>query len=148
MDQSTVTNYIDACMKARRFASLMPELPAGMSPKHILTLRAIYELSRTKEEVNVSDVAERMETTRPSVTKLLQYLEKIRAVEKFQSGEDKRVFSVRLTKLGQEYHEKYGMQYHRHLAELFSGIAGEDLETATRVILQTYEILKEDKNGI
>lgn len=148
MDQKTATDYINACMKVRRFTSMMPELAAGMSPKHVLTLKAIYELSQSADTVSVSDVAECMETTRPSVTKLLQYLEKIGAVEKVRSGEDKRMYTVALTELGREYHEEYGVRYHQHLRALFEGIQQEDMETATRVMLRTYEILKEDKHGI
>lgn len=145
MEQKTVTDFINACMKAKRFTTLMPELPAGMSPKHILALGAIYDLSRTREEIKISDVAEQVETTRPSVTKLIQYLEGIGAVEKTQSGEDKRMFSVRLTEVGLRYHEKFALEYHRHLRNLFEEISETDMQTATRVILEAYEIMRADK---
>ena len=60
-----IKEFLDACHKAKRIAEMMPELPEGMTPRHVHVIDAIYQLERTGEMVKVSDVSEYLEVTRP-----------------------------------------------------------------------------------
>ena len=69
----------------------MPELPEGMTPRHVHVIDAIYQLERTGEMVKVSDVSEYLEVTRPSITRLIRELETLGAVSKIADTQDKRI---------------------------------------------------------
>ena len=58
-----IKEFLDACHKAKRIAEMMPELPEGMTPRHVHVIDAIYQLERTGEMVKVSDVSEYLEVT-------------------------------------------------------------------------------------
>ena len=41
-----IKEFLDACHKAKRIAEMMPELPEGMTPRHVHVIDAIYQLER------------------------------------------------------------------------------------------------------
>lgn len=141
MEIETVKNFLDACHEAKRITELMPELPQGMSPRHIHVIDAIWQLEMTGRTVKVSDISDWLNVTRPSITKLISELESFRAVVKVQDGADKRVVRISLTDLGRQYYEFYVGKYHNWLAEKLSDIAQKDLETTARTISRAYEIM-------
>ena len=73
---------------------------------------------------------------------------KFKAVEKIQSSEDKRVFTVSLTELGQKYYTEYLDGYHNEVAERLSSISDDDAQLAARVIHEAYSILSGGKTTI
>ena len=68
-------------------------------------------------------------------------LVELKVVKKIQSCEDKRVFTVSLTELGQTYYHTYLEAYHREVAERLAGISEEDIRIAARVIHEAYHML-------
>ena len=75
-----------------------------------------------------------MRSTRPSITKLVNELNKKGYVEKTPDTDDKRVILVSLTPLGRDVYEVYGLRYHEWLSQLLEPIADEDIEAAIRAI--------------
>ena len=67
----------------------------------------------------------------------------MKAVSKIQDSEDKRVFTVSLTPLGQKYHKKYLEEYHDEMAGRLSEISKKDIRTAAKVIHEAYRILSD-----
>lgn len=41
MDTTVVKSFLDTCHKAKRIAELMPELPCGMTPRHVHVRRQV-----------------------------------------------------------------------------------------------------------
>ncbi len=145
MDTALVKQFLDSCSNAKRITELMPKLPAGMTPRHIHVIDAIYEIGRSEAVVRVSDISGYFNVTRPSITKMVNELEDMGAVSKTPDPEDKRVIRVSLTELGQEYHEFYIRRYHSWVAEQLDGMDPEHLRITVETIDQVYKILSTRK---
>lgn len=172
MTLQEVRNFLDACNEVSHIIAAFPELPSGLSPRHIKALQAIHELqtdqdlpaganppagpdphTKSKAEsatdstsqrsrVKVSDVSTFLGGTRPSVTKLIRELEAHGALTKTHDTHDKRIIWLQLTPLGEEYYDFYCLQYHTWLSEILAEIPQEDFETTVRTIFRTHEILQ------
>ena len=142
MEISYVKDFLSACQDAKRITELMPPLPKGMSPRHIYVIDAVFQLSQCQEKVMVSDVSRLLGVTRPSITKVIQDLEKLKALTKIPDQEDKRIVHIALTPLGKEYYDFYVGGYHSWLAGNFQDISPEDLSVAASTIYRVLEIMK------
>ena len=142
MEISDVKEFLSACQEAKRITELMPPLPKGMSPRHIYVIDAVFQLSQCQEQVMVSDVSKLLGVTRPSITKLIQELEKLKVLTKIPDQEDKRIVHIALTPLGQKYYDFYVGGYHSWLASNFQNISPEDLSAAANTIHRVLEIMK------
>lgn len=100
MQEESVSKLLGACYEAKRIVELMPKLPQGMKPSHIHVIDVINQLQQRNGSVRVSDIGVALHVTNPGVTRLVNELVVLKAVEKTQSSEDKRVVTVRLTELG------------------------------------------------
>ena len=58
MDLETVKRFFDSCHEAKRITELMPQLPSGLSARHIHVIDVIQRLSQKNSAVKVSDVSE------------------------------------------------------------------------------------------
>ena len=112
MNQNSIKKLLDAFFVAKKIIETMPELPNKMKPRHIHVIDALYELSKTQNEVRVSDISTRLSITTPSVTKLINELVSKDIVEKYESELDKRITLIKLTEKGLKYEAKYVTEYH------------------------------------
>ncbi len=71
----------------------------------------------------VSDVSKLLGVTRPSITKVIQELEKLKVLTKIPDQEDKRIVHIAPTPLGQKYYDFYVGGYHSWLASNFQNIS-------------------------
>ncbi len=145
MDTALVKRFLDSCYNAKRIIELMPKLPAGMSPRHIQVIGAVCELGSSGEAVRVSDVSEYFNVTRPSITKLINELEDMGAVNKSPDPGDRRVIHVSLTELGEQYYDFHIRKYHAWIAGLLSEIDEEHFRIAAEMNDRVYEILSTQK---
>ena len=149
MEKTDATReFLGACHEAKQMVDLMPELPEGMKPSHIHIIDIIYRLQQANDIVRISDIGTELHITNPSITRVVNELVDFGAVEKVQNQTDKRVYTVSLTALGIEYYRKYLQEYHARMAERFTGISVEDMETAANVIHEAYRIMSDGKMKI
>jgi DNA-binding MarR family transcriptional regulator len=141
MKAENVSKLLGACYEAKRIVELMPKLPQGMRPSHIHIIDIICQLQQANGLVRISDIGLTLHITKPSITKLVNELVELKAVEKVHSKEDKRVFTVSLTHLGKKYHKTYLEAYHREVAKRLSKISEEEVRETARVIHEAYRIL-------
>ena len=134
MDTDLTKQFIDSFHMAKHLTDMLPELPDGLTPRHIRKHDNIYTLSQHGSAVRISDISDAMRSTRPSITKLVNELNKKGYVEKTPDTADKRVILVSLTPLGRDVYEVYGLRYHEWLSQLLEPIADEDVEAAIRAI--------------
>ena len=153
MTLQEVRNFLDACHEVQHFIDSFPDLPKGLSPRHIKALQAIHELQTkqnlpasanppAKSRVKISDVSDFLGGTRPSVTKLIRELESCGALIKTPDTNDKRIIWLQLTALGEQYYEFFCLQYHTWLSQVLDEIPKEDLETTIRTICHARKILQ------
>ena len=136
MDAEHLKKILDACFTAKHVIETMPELPKGMKPRHIHVLDQISLAWNKRKECRVSDVSEGLNTTMPSITRLVQELEAMGMLEKYPDSEDKRVTLLKLTPKGETCVKKYVYDFHREWAENLSFISNEQVQEAIRLIEQ------------
>lgn len=143
MENLVVKEFLDACHMAKRITELMPELPKGMSPRHVHVIDAIWNLEQSEKTVKVSDISAYLNVTRPSITKLINELEKLNVVQKIPDEGDGRIIRLKLTELGEQYYDYYIRRYHLWLSERFADadISTGDLETTIRTVTRAYKIM-------
>ena len=149
MDRYTVKQLIDACFMAKRITETMPELPKGLKPRHIHVVDCIVEIKKIKGVVCVSDVSSTLKITTPSVTKLINELEKNKIINKHNEHEDKRVVSLSLTNLGEEYYRFFVVDYHSKLADKIKHLDDNQCKITIDTIEEIYEAIKSiEKEGL
>ena len=148
MQEESVSKLLGACHEAKRIVELMPKLPQGMKPSHIHVIDVINQLQQRNGSVRVSDIGAALHVTNPSITRIVNELVELKAVEKAQSSEDKRVVTVRLTALGEDYLKKYIEEYHREVAGRLAEMSDEDVQKAAGVIHDAYQILSGGEAGM
>ena len=141
MDLETVKQFFDSCHEAKRITELMPQLPSGLSARHIHVIDVIQRLSQKNSAVKVSDVSQELQVTRPSITRLINDLEQLQVVTKTPDHTDKRIIWLQLTPLGEQYYDFYIDKYHNWVAVQLAPIAQEQLNMAAQAIHQAYQIL-------
>lgn len=113
-----------------------------MVPRHNNVMDAIVELGKERDNVFISDIGRWLNTTTPSITKLVSQLEKMGYLTKIPLVEDKRFISIRLTEKGIDHHRKFVEQYHNGLAQLLSDMDDGVCISAADTIDELYERIK------
>ena len=72
MTQEKLKQFLDACFDAKRLIEKLPDLPDGMKPRQVHVLDAVNEIQKKQGFCRVSDISSYMNTTLPSITKLVQ----------------------------------------------------------------------------
>lgn len=142
MDRYKVKDLIDSFFVAKRITEIMPELPKGLKPRHIHVINSIAEIRKIKDKVCVSDISSALKVTTPSVTKLINELYEMNIVKKEHEDVDKRIVTLYLTDLGEEYYNYYIIEYHNKIAEKLKNIEDENCEMAIDIINKVYEVIK------
>ena len=89
----------------------------------------------------MSDVAAAMNGTMPSITKLVNELCEMGAVKKRQSRNDKRVYTLKLTDLGNHYYDVYVKQFQGWLCDQMEDIPEENVKAMVDTIHRVKDIL-------
>ncbi len=164
MTLQEIRKFLDACHEVSHIIATFPELPKGLSQRHMKAIQAIHDLQtsqnlsiganapegctpscslpcETELRVKISDVSDFLGGTRPSVTKLIRELEAHGALTKIPDTDDKRIIWLCLTPLGEQYYNFYCLQYHKWLGQVLCEIPQEDFETTIHTIYSVQEIL-------
>lgn len=145
MNIQDIKILLGGCYQARRIIEIQPELPAGITPRHIFIIEAIYELALTQPQVKISDISTKMQVTKPSITKLINELEKQQVIKKISSSNDKRITFVRLTELGKSYYDFYIDKYHNWLKTQLQHITADEVKTTVTVLQKLYHVLQQEQ---
>ena len=145
MDIELTRQFLDSCHEARRICELLPNLPPHIKPRHIRIIKAVHDLREEKKAVRVSDVSTAMQGTMPSITKLVNELCDLGVMNKRQSKNDKRVFTLKLTAKGERYYDIYVRHFHTWLTEQMQSIPDEDVEATVRTIEKVKAIVEKGR---
>lgn len=142
MNAELVKQLIDTCFLAKKVTELTPPLPGKMVPRHNNVIDAIHELSQTQPQVFVSDVARRLGTTTPSVTKLVSQLEDMGYVRKLPDPKDRRFVALQLTEAGEDHFERFVRSYHAELAQALEGLDERQCLATVQTIQLLYDKMR------
>lgn len=136
MEATNIKKLLDACFTAKHVIETMPQLPKGMKPRHIHVLDQVSMIWEAERQCRVGDVSEGLGITMPSITRLIQELERMELLEKYPDKEDKRVTLLRLTKKGEACVKKYVHDFHREWAENLGSVSDRQVQEAIWLIEQ------------
>ncbi|WP_313466739.1 MarR family transcriptional regulator [Carnobacterium sp.] len=143
MDSQLSEEYIDACMCAKQTIQFLPDPPHEVQKRHIYIIKILYNLSMKLEEVRVSDIAEAIGVTLPSITKNITTLEKQGYIKKEANLEDKRVVNIRLTKKGLALHQKMVHDFHRKNSQILKDVPDEDIRLTIKTIYRIHNLMEQ-----
>ncbi|MGI6190743.1 MAG: MarR family winged helix-turn-helix transcriptional regulator [Eubacterium sp.] len=141
MDIELTKRFIDSFHIAKKIPAMMPDLPDHLTPRHIHIME--YVCSAPENGIRVSEIAGKMHSTMPSITRLVNELAEKGFVTKQKNQQDRRACTVHPTEAGRKLFYIYGTSYHRKLAALLSEIPEEDMRTTISVIQRTYTLMHE-----
>lgn len=143
MDSQLSEEYIDACLSAKQTLRFLPEPPPEIQKRHIYIIKTLYNLSKELTEVRVSDIAEKIGVTLPSITKNIALLENLGYIKKESNTEDKRVVNIRLTEKGLFLHQKIVYDFHYKNSQILKDIPEEDIRLTIKTIYRIYALMEQ-----
>ena len=147
MNVESLKKLLDTCFLAKRVVETLPELPEGMKPRHIHVLDAIHEAQTRHGMCRVSDVSTRLNTTMPSITRLIQELERMGMLEKHADQNDKRVTLLSLTDSGMKCVNRHVLKLHSAWAEELADVSDEQVEEVEHIIRRLMATMPGKKEG-
>lgn len=141
MNTTSLKQMLKACNLAKRILEHMPQLPPGMKPRHLHVLEAIYERETASLPCRVSDVSASLNVTTPSVTKLLQELEALELICKYQDADDKRVSLLRLLPEGVDVVRYHVLEVHQQWVDALDDVSEEQVQQAVWVLRRMAETM-------
>lgn len=101
----------------------------------------LYHLWK-KDGISQQDLCNASFRDKPSITRLVDNLEKLKLVKRVPSQTDRRSNSIMLTEAAKKLQDKTMEIASRTLNEALEGVAADDVETAKKVLQQVYDNLK------
>ena len=144
MNTTLTRRFFDTCQTAKHLLNCLPPLPPWMTPHQIKVIDTLHQLQQTQDIVRISDIANEMGGTLPSITRMISELEKHDVLSRRPSDTDKRVHYLSLTTYGEALYEQYVDLFHAQVAKCFEEIDEQDMLTAIDVIERAKELLEEN----
>lgn len=143
MDRQLSEEYIDACLSAKHTMRFLPEPPPEVQKRHIHIIKTVYNLSEELNVVRVSDIAETIGVTLPSITKNIATLEDLGYIKKESNLEDKRVVNIKLTEKGLALHQKVVYDFHQKNSQILKNIPEEDIRLTIKTIYRIHDLMEQ-----
>ena len=137
-------DYIGACMSAKQTVQFLPEPPSELQKRHVYIIKICYDLSLRLKEVRVSDIAETINGTLPSITKNIATLEKKGYLIKEKNSKDKRAINIKLSDKGLAIYQTKIYDFHKKNSALFKDIPEEDIHTTIKTIHEIYRLMEKE----
>lgn len=141
-NENLIDDIFDALEIAKKAHSLLPPLPQDIKPIHIRVLDAIYRIRDNAGNARVTDISMALGFLLPNSTKVINEMVKLGIVEKSALTTDKRVVLVHTTELGEQYIQKYILNYHTRLREGFAMIGEAECMAMIETITKVYKTMK------
>lgn len=107
----------------------------------ISQLKALAAFHEDKE-YTMGELSRNASVTMPSMTEMIDSLEKAKIVERRRDSEDRRVVKVRLTELGKEMRKKFMMKRRNEFKNLFGKLSKKDRKELVNALEKVSTILK------
>lgn len=143
MNTTLTRRFFDTCQTAKHLLNCLPPLPPWMTPRQIKVIDTLHQLQQTQDIVRISDIANYLGGTMPSITRMVADLEAHDVLFKQPFYTDKRAFSIILTPYGEALYHQYVEVFHTHVTMRLSEIDEEELRTTIKVICRAKELLKD-----
>jgi DNA-binding MarR family transcriptional regulator len=117
LESSTAQKLLKAFMQFRKTGWHEKKI-AGYNPSEFKVLVTIKHGTEEKSDMKVSEISQKLHVTPPTVTQIINVLEKDGLVERSTDTEDRRAVKIKLTQAGMAVTE----QAKKAFSETFSGL--------------------------
>lgn len=131
---SQIEQLLDLCFYAKKITETLPALPKGMKHRHNFVLYEVYKTLQKQGVCHVSDISRNLNTSMPSITKLITELEKMGFVLKTADPSDKRAVQLSLTETGYQFVKDYMQDFHQAWAENLDDVSEEEIRNAQHLL--------------
>ena len=118
----------------------------GYKPSEIRVLTCIKQKNQANPETKVSEISKHLNVTMPSVTPILNKLEKNGLITRRMDEHDRRVMLVSLTNEGDSVADAALDHLYETFATLQESIGLKDSRELTRILAHVYAFFKEKQN--
>lgn len=143
MDSQLSEEYIDACFSAKHTMKFLPDPHPEVQKRHVYIIKTLYNLSKELKEVRISDIAETIGVTLPSITKNINTLENLGYVKKDSNIEDKRVVNIQLTEKGLDLYQEVIYEFHEKNSQILKDIPEEDIRLTIKTIYRIHDLMEQ-----
>ncbi|MEY8310346.1 MarR family transcriptional regulator [Erysipelotrichaceae bacterium 51-3] len=142
IDGKQVERLLDGCFYAKKLTETLPPLPQGVQQRQNFVLQEVYRITNRQGFCRVSDIAHALNTSMPSITRMVGDLERRGFLRKKTDPRDKRVVLVELMAPGLLYVRR-SHAFHQEWAENIDGITEQDVETVIRALQKLRQAMPE-----
>ena len=135
--ESIIFKYIDE-VKFLLFPDQWSSVFLDYSKNEILAMLLIYR----KNKVNMSEVAEYINSPLNTATGVITRLEKKMIVERTRDTEDKRIVMINLTQNGQEFIKDEKKQIEYYVRKVYNSLTEEEKSVAISIVNKVIHTLK------
>lgn len=136
VETDQIEKLLDLCFVAKKITETLPSLPKGMKQRHNFVLYEAYKMINRTGSCHVSSIARQLNTSMPSITKLVSELEKMGLLIKQPDPEDKRAVLITLTEKGKQFVQTHMLDFHQQWANNLEGVSKKDIQNAFNTILK------------
>lgn len=136
VETDQIEKLLDLCFIAKKLTLTLPALPAGMQQRHNFVLYEAYKLSNQTGVCHISSIARSLNTSMPSITRLVGELEKMGLLAKTADPDDRRAVQITLTDQGVQFVQTYMLDFHQQWANNLEGVSERDIQNAFETILK------------
>ena len=144
-DDQSILDLIQAFTQLAKF-DWEKKTVGGFKPSEIRVLTCIKQMNQSTPEIKVSEISKQLNVTMPSVTPILNQLEKKRLISRKIDKHDRRVILVTLTNEGDLVAVNALEQLYQTFSSLQESIGLEDSKELTRILTNVYEFFKKKQN--
>lgn len=123
---------------SRRLQRNLKVIPCSLTSEQWSIMYHLWK----EEGLTQQELADHTYRDKPSVTRLINNLEKLGLVIRVNDKQDRRSNLIYLTKEGRKMREKGMEQAHKTLREALEGVEGEHLTIAHQILGRVYQNLK------
>lgn len=108
--------------------------------------RSLEKCENNQPGIKVTDIAKKLEITKPAASKMLSIIEQKNYIERIADRSDRRVVYIALTDTGKKLLKDANQYMERLTNSVMDAMGEEDSETLIRLLNKLYRIMEEGKN--
>jgi DNA-binding MarR family transcriptional regulator len=138
LESSTAQKLLKAFMQFRKTGWHEKKI-AGYNPSEFKVLITIKHGTEEKNDMKVSEISQKLHVTPPTVTQIINVLEKDGLVERSTDTEDRRAVKIKLTQAGMEVTEQAKKAFFETFSGLIDYLGEEESEQLANLLFKVHQ---------
>lgn len=138
LESATAQKLLKAFMQFRKTGWHEKKI-AGYNPSEFKVLVTIKHGTEEKSDLKVSEISQKLHVTPPTVTQIINLLEKDGLVERTNDPEDRRAVKIKLTSKGIEVTEQARSAFNETFAGLIDYLGEDESEQLAQLLSKVHQ---------